>query len=520
VASLSVYLIKKEITDPDKIIVKPKKRRVIPLLELSGYATVFVEKQKMREPDWVSYFGENEELKEIRLLSGAPAAVLLMQVKDRFFAIMFGYGSHLLEDGVTEARFGLRVVLNSVEATQLRSIDHKRLDGVPRNTREQLSKAGGLDQFGLNVERDLLRALTGRPAEKLLSSLLTGRDQLVVGTRPPLTDLANKLGEYLTLSESKDYLKTFPWVDNIAEISDTYLQAALDEKVVSTLSEGESPSVWLAAPEILDWTSLGGFRYGKKDSSQQLHEDLDLSLYFTFRKQNDITLQALKRDKVFHWESSADNPRNHWSVYNCLVAELTHENSQYILSEGRWYRIDNGFQQTVDDAIAAISASSAPLPAANLDEEEGAYNERTFQTGLGNFVLFHDPKKLVKYPGRGQVVEICDLYWKERAFIHVKHYGFSGKLSHLFSQGTVSAELFRSDPYFRKHVRAGLPDGLKSHCVEETSPQGDFEVGYAIICRKGKPLRLPFFSKVNLRNAASLLGAMGYRVTLTAIESK
>ena len=49
---------------------------------------------------------------------------------------------------------------------QLRSIDHKRVEAISRSTREQLSRAAGLDQFGLDVERDLLRAVTGVPANK------------------------------------------------------------------------------------------------------------------------------------------------------------------------------------------------------------------------------------------------------------------------------------------------------------------------------------------------------------------
>ncbi|MGH7336666.1 MAG: TIGR04141 family sporadically distributed protein, partial [Myxococcota bacterium] len=84
--------------------------------------------------------------------------------------------------------------------------------------------------------------------------------------------------------------------------------------------------------------------------------------------------------------------------------------------------------------------------------------------------------------------------------------------------GVVSATLFLQDPEFRREVRQKLGAAYRSG-VPDGRPRADrYEVGYAIVSRSAGDLVLPFFSKVNLRNAARTLVGLGYRVTLTKIE--
>jgi uncharacterized protein (TIGR04141 family) len=87
----------------------------------------------------------------------------------------------------------------------------------------------------------------------------------------------------------------------------------------------------------------------------------------------------------------------------------------------------------------------------------------------------------------------------------------------LFSQGVVSATLFLQDPDFRREVRKKLPPVHRSG-VPEGRPRAErYEVGFAIVSRSPRDLALPFFSKVNLRNAARTLKGFGYHVTLSKI---
>ena len=115
-------------------------------------------------------------------------------------------------------------------------------------------------------------------------------------------------------------------------------------------------------------------------------------------------------------------------------------------------------------------------------------------------------------------IEFCDLYTKDRDLIHVKRYGGSSVFSHLFAQGTVSGELFRMEPDFRRLVNDKLP---LSHRIDNHRRQPDrdeYRIVFAVVSKQtGAGLSLPFFSRLNLRSAARRLQAYGYRVAIAKI---
>ncbi len=112
-------------------------------------------------------------------------------------------------------------------------------------------------------------------------------------------------------------------------------------------------------------------------------------------------------------------------------------------------------------------------------------------------------------------MELCDLYTRQREFIHVKQYAGSAPLSHLFAQGVVSAELFLQEPEFRRRANTLLP---RTHRLPKTRPNpAQYRVVYGVISGSANPLRLPFFSRVTLRNAYRRLTGLGYTVVLAKI---
>jgi uncharacterized protein (TIGR04141 family) len=123
---------------------------------------------------------------------------------------------------------------------------------------------------------------------------------------------------------------------------------------------------------------------------------------------------------------------------------------------------------------------------------------------------------LIPYGGYNQI-EFCDLYAKDREIIHIKRYGSSSVLSHLFSQGLVSGELFQTDGQFRKEVQAKLPPSHRFNC-EQKPRAGEFKVVFSVISDSPGDLVLPFFSKLNLKHAVRRLEGYGFDVALAKIE--
>ena len=102
-------------------------------------------------------------------------------------------------------------------------------------------------------------------------------------------------------------------------------------------------------------------------------------------------------------------------------------------------------------------------------------------------------RKMINHGGAHSKIEFCDLITKDKKLIHVKHYGGSSVLSHLFSQGLVSGELFLGDSKFREKVNAKLPDGFKITDTKVRPISSHYEIIFGIISSSTKRLGNPVF---------------------------
>jgi len=117
----------------------------------------------------------------------------------------------------------------------------------------------------------------------------------------------------------------------------------------------------------------------------------------------------------------------------------------------------------------------------------------------------------------GGAMEFCDIFSKSKELIHIKRYGGSATLSHLFYQGMASAEFFQTDQQYRKLICDKLPASFRVFDAA-TRPQFDeYHVVYGIISRSEKPLSMPFFSRVGIRHAVRRLRGFGFQVSLAKI---
>lgn len=103
-------------------------------------------------------------------------------------------------------------------------------------------------------------------------------------------------------------------------------------------------------------------------------------------------------------------------------------------------------------------------------------------------------------------VEFCDLYSKSLDIVHVKQYGGSSVLSHLFNQAVVSAECFLYESTFRDKLNYLVPVGFK---LSDTSLAPVAK--QHIVC-------LAIMSKVSLKHAVKALRKMDFKLTKLKIE--
>ena len=146
--------------------------------------------------------------------------------------------------------------------------------------------------------------------------------------------------------------------------------------------------------------------------------------------------------------------------------------------------------------------------------EEQEFNGQLAKGHPGEYCLMD--KKLIAFGGNK--IEFCDIYTKQKQFVHVKKYTSSAVLSHLFFQGFVSAESFL-DSDFRKLVDEKLEEGFKIGPCDKINAN-DYEVVFVIaqkdIAMNVRP-KIPFFSKVTFRSVCRRLHKYGYKVSITGV---
>lgn len=514
--TLTTYLLKPLVKTPDAAL-RPSVANAAGRDVIPGVGTLYTQDSHPHPPKWASFFAGAISARK-KLLNSSAAGVLLVERKKRLIAVTFGHGKALLEPGVWEEGFGLRVTLNSIDHTRIKSMDHKTFEAVTRHTRTQTSREGTTSDFGLDIERDLVRAVTGEPRDARLGRRLTGMDALVLTAKVDLKGLPDLLERYLERYAANDYKAHFAWIDNIGEVRDPALTKALDDDLVSRLRVGKLDRLWLSVPDIVEWSGIGGFKFRRREPEP--HPDMHMRDFLaTVDDPTSITLEFLRARRVLVMNVDGDEDIDQWPVYRCIYCETDRGSETYLLSGAKWYRIEKNFVAEVNGAIAALVAGTPALPPyAGGDAEEAAYNARVANASGGS--LAHMDRKVAHHGGGRSQIELCDLYSGNREFIHVKRYGgSSAPLSHLFSQGVVSAQLWLGDAEFRKKANALLP---KSHKVPDSSRKPDpatYPVVFAVVSRSAQPIdrSLPFFSRLALRNAAQQLRLLGYPVALVKI---
>lgn len=517
---LSVYLIKQKYSSLEDIF---KDYDKLENEDIKNVGSFHYGDSHVSPPTWLKkFFGgsfdNSFEDEKLKIFTASSKAVLLILAENRIFALTFGYGHTMLNPGIYEERFGLKVALNIIDPENLRSIDKKNMSVVPKLSKEQMTKDGTFADFGVDIEQDLIQGITGKSKNENFGQTITGKDTLSISVKFDYSNVKNLLKDCCKLYESNDYKKDFGWIDQISEIKDPKTIEGLDNILVEKIKGQDFDKTWMAIPEIVEWADVAEFKF-KKES---FGNDIDLPSYLKFlsdeEKQN-LSLDTFKKQSVDCISASTDNTIYSWKIYNCLYSEIEHEKKIYILSNGKWYQIENNFAKQVFDSFNIFKTESTgiSLPKCNKKEHEDKYNERVAvelseTCNMDGNVIYHG--------GANQKIEFCDLFTKDKKLIHVKHYGASSVLSHLFSQGLVSGELFLSDQEFREKLNDKLPTDYKLSNTEEKPKPSEYEIIYAIISKSETDLDIPFFSKVNIRNAKRRLETFGYIVSLLKISTE
>ena len=511
-ATFTIYLLRESVATAEDAVVTGAKLHVI-ADGPSNYGKLFVKPTHPRPPKWAGLF-EGYVDKNLLGTVQSSAAAFIVPVDNRLFALTFGQGRFLLHPDAYEERFGLVVTLNSIGSDALRSID-KRTFIDDQNSRVQTSQASSALSFGVDIERDLIRGIVGRPQSENLGRRLAGADALTVTADVTVPDVRRLLRRYLRKFESKDYLKNFPWVDQVCQLNPKGQKAiSLDALLVEKLKEawgkdGLVDGCWLAVPGIVNWEVVSGFKF-TQSAREGVSNDLHLPGLVQAFPNEEPNLQFLWK----HYAMPVDEEErvlDSWPIYRCLHCEIDDGGKSFILSAGRWFEVDKDFVNDVDSAFKSIPRYGKPLPIYNHADEDD-YNKSAVAESQGQWCLMD--KKLLPVGGVYDKVEFCDIYGNGE-LIHIKHYGSSSVLGHLFNQGLVSGELLKSHADYVDLANAELSAAhrLTTDPIGAKVPRNvsGYTIVFGIISQSEQPdIHLPFFAKVVLKSVYTRLSELGY----------
>lgn len=400
--------------------------------------------------------------------------------------------------------------------------------------RSQTSEASAFEQFDVDRLRDVVSAAVGVPHDtELWGSRVSGGDPLRMGLGIEFDGLGDLCLRLQSVHDREDYVEDFGWIDDIQPVTDPDLRRRLENEIIRVLDEDDGGELTLAPPEIIDWERVSAFRYHfdrrqGPANAPVVHQEMRLNDYLTGLRAHgldeDLTIEKLKARRIKAVDSEA-NTIHAWSVWACLVGEVELDDSTFVLDEGEFFYVRDDYIDDLDTYINGIPAAPIDLPAATPTTAEGEYNESAAKAH--GYVLLDGSQRTIRIPGRTTAVEICDLLTPERDLVHVKRRFSSSNLSHLFAQGSVSAELLQMNSEFRQRAHERVVEcadelGRFDFFDTETFAPAEFRVVYAVMAPwagRDAADAFPFFAKVNLRNVVEQLRSRGFGVSLRPVDT-
>lgn len=523
--NLSIFLLKGDFSDLSEYLKEPMKlvRSTIKAqYNLSG--EVFYSDSFHSIPKWKEYL-EELSINPINISNNSSnKAIILARISGKVMAVTFGYGRSLMKEEVIERNFGLRVALNLINPMKMRSINASTIEDMVVNTQRQASYHTSQDEFGLNVDNDIVRGVTGEPEDSNYGRNISGKDSLVVSVNMSLDEIGEKLKMYLSAYFGDKYKTNgFEWIDNIKEVRDSEMKINLNSELAKSITSKNFVHMHFSPTDVIDWQRLIGFRIAGSVKSKLSEDDFavnfELEKYLESIDKDVDILKKLKRDKVFAMMTDGSSYVIS-SIYSSIVFQVGFENHEYILCDGSWYKIDELYYKTVLEFIKKrVRVSEINLPKCPSNYNEGEYNKLAADSSPDYCLM---DQKMLSVEHGPKKVESCDLFTNRKQFIHIKNKGQSSQLSHLFAQGKVSARCFLEDVEFRRQLHSYITGKLSEDTfkyLDKPNPN-EYEVIFGIIDKKHEELTklLPFFSMVNLMSTVRELDLMNFMSSVCLIK--
>jgi len=485
--------------------------------------------------DWCDVLARlTDEPVDLGYSSGGAA--LLIAVGDRVYALTYGtLGRHMIDLARINTGFGIGFAVRSLAPETIKRV-RRRVLGTSGRVDRNLVPAGihirmyGIDKWGeivgeivgiaVNGNLTVCRS-TGRPAH------VEGGDALRIRLAVEPKHLLADLREIDRVCRQKSPAADLEFITQMRPVTarDPRLPE-LEGRLHELLGLPNPPEIGLAVPgQLVDaYSQMQSYRLhvpksGVKETHHVGEVDLDTVLDRTHRVVGGDRWTALRNGTLTLYADVAGHEElGETRLSRWITAQLASGSSQLVLEDGRWFEIGDKHRELLRREIDEILArpSSIVLPRWRPGDDEKAYNKSAEAAGNGLVLL---DRRSLKTRQHRRGFEACDLLGPNNELIHVKRADRSAPLSHLFSQGVVSAETLKYEADARAALVKMVRQRRPGHPIDlDFQPR---KVVYAIALDSGRPLTagsLFTFSQVALYTAVKSLRAEGIDVEIVGIQ--
>lgn len=514
---LSIYLIKEGILENSNIF----KNELTELREFNENKIAYYVRSNSHQPTWLNNFFD---ITDATLFQANAKVVLLVKrtygENTRIFALTFGYAKPLFKEGVLEEQFGLKIVLNTVDANELRKISKLNIGGNQKQSQEQIPKTGKISDFGFNVYSDLMRNVTALTKDEFFEkAIITGGDIFSITADKNIHNIEEFLDYCYEKYNETTYKNNFEWIDNIKAVKSKELIENLDNYVIEKIKTNAFENIWMAVPEVISWEQIKGF---KCTGLREIFDDIKIeNIIEAIDNLDELTMDKFKNKTIRAISAENDTELFSWSAQKCLIAEIEYDSKSYCLNNGKWYQVNNDFEAVVKREYDGLTISELNLPEYFANGAD-VYTENEYNENLAtsiNAALIHKVGEISYGGGAGNKIEVCDILTNNKELLHIKKAGSSSVLSHLFNQATVSAEALLDNEFRQKYNQKLTEKGMADYIDNDFKPS-NYTIVLGIISKynEARP-RIPFFSKVAIRYTVKTLLNLGYRIEIKNIHN-
>jgi uncharacterized protein (TIGR04141 family) len=228
-----------------------EKRKFEPVMieKANSPEITFLKRNEVRDPWWKSFWKISDELN----LQNA-SAVVFKKIDDRLFAFTHGFGRYFLNPFCLEYDFGLRVAVNMIDDSQIRTAGLFTPSEIGLRTTKHSGKCAKFHEYEINIYNSMLKSVAGnvRKEYKDYFKTIHGADSInfnYSGNYPGIFPITKM---FFDVSSQKKYLDTnFYWIDNFKPVRDEQFSSNLDSILLKELND-RNEEILLMYPDIFD----------------------------------------------------------------------------------------------------------------------------------------------------------------------------------------------------------------------------------------------------------------------------